>query len=221
MMKKSALVTNLFIVLALILTAFGISGQNPVQAQGEGEADLLAADASMPPPTDVFPGLSRNLYPAIPSQNNDPFAPGSVPDVSGTAGTYWYVQAVNDEIAVFQKDGTMVYTDTLNGFWGTYGNTGTLCDGAAFRGQPNVLFDEGSGRFVIADVAYNDIDDGPYFICIITSDEEGVATFSYSLDPNTGIPYYYPDSVKLGIWQDSYYIAANMIDINNNGTVAF
>jgi hypothetical protein len=218
-MKKSALVTNVFIILVLFLTAVGISGQNPVQAQSGDDVDLLAPDVSMPPPTDVFPGLARNLWPADPNQYNDKWAEGSVPDVSGAPGTYWYVQAVNDEIAVFQKDGTLIYSDKLNGFWGSYGYTGTICDDAPYRGQPNVLFDEGSGRFVIADVAYVDIDNGPYYICIITSDEEGVALSSYALDTDTGINNYYPDSVKLGIWQDSYYLSANMFDIDNNGLV--
>lgn len=221
-MKKSTLVTNVFIIFVLILTAFGISGQNPVQAQGEDDIDLLAADASMPPPTDVFPGLSRNLWPADPNQYNDQWAPGSVPDVSGAPGTYWYVQAVNDEIAVFEKSGDPpIYQAKLTDFWNTFGNTDTLCDepAAPNRGQPNVLFDEGSGRFVIADVAYEDIDNGPYYICIITSDEEGLALSSYALDTDTGINNYYPDSVKMGIWQDSYYLSANMVDIDNNGLV--
>ena len=217
-MKKSALVTNVFIVIVLILTAAGLSGQNPALAQSGDDVELQA-NGSMPPPTDVFPGQSRNLWPVDPNQNNDPWAPGSVPDVSGAPGTYWYVQAVNDEIAVYQKDGTQMYGNTLNGFWADFGNTGTLCDQSAFRGQPNVLFDEGSGRFVIADVAYDDIDNGPYYICIITSDEEGIATNSYALDTDTGINNYYPDSVKLGIWQDSYYLSANMVDIDNNGLV--
>jgi len=218
-MKKSMIITNVFIVLVLILTAIGLSGQGPVQAQSGDDADLLAADASMPPPTDVFYGLFRNLYPGDPNQYNDRWAQGSVPDVSGAPGTYWYVQAVNDDIAVYQKDGTQVYANKLNGFWSDFGYTGTLCDQSAFRGQPNVLFDEGSGRFVIADVAYDDIDDGPYYICIITSDEEGIALSSYALDTDTGINNYYPDAVKMGIWQDSYYFAANMVDIDNNGLV--
>ncbi|MFL7890586.1 MAG: cohesin domain-containing protein [Anaerolineales bacterium] len=218
-MKKSTILSNVFIVLVLILTAAGLSGQDSVLAQSGDDVELQAADASMPPPTDVFPGLQRALFPPNPAQNNDRWAAGSVPDVSGAPGTYWYVQAVNDWIAVYIKDGTQVYSNTLNGFWGTYGNTGTLCDGAGSRGQPNVLFDEGSGRFVIADVAYDDIDNGPYYICIITSDEEGVALNSYALDTDTGQNNYYPDSVKLGIWQDSYYLAANMVDIDNNGLV--
>ncbi|MCJ7536533.1 MAG: hypothetical protein MUO57_13465, partial [Anaerolineales bacterium] len=76
-MKTSSLLTNLFIIIALILTAVGISGQNPVLAQSGDDIDLQAADASMPPPTDVFPGLTRTLFPVNPAQNNDPFAPGS------------------------------------------------------------------------------------------------------------------------------------------------
>jgi hypothetical protein len=215
-MKKSAFVTNLFIVFVFILTAAGISGQSPVFAQSDDEVDLQAADA-MPTPVDVFPGLSRSLYPADPAQNNDPLALGSIPDVSGAPGTFWYVQAVNDWIAVYRKNGVLQYSNTLAGLWGTYGNTNTLCDGATYYNQPNVLFDEGSGRFVVASVAYDDIDNGPYYICIITSDEEGTALSSFALDTNVGIPYYYPDAVKLGIWQDSYYLAANMVDIDNNG----
>ena len=217
-MKKSAIVTNVFIVIVLILTAAGLSGQNPALAQSGDDVELQA-NGSMPPPTDVFPGLSRNLWPADPNQYNDRWAPGSVPDVSGAPGTYWYVQAVNDDIAVYRKDGTLVYGNKLNGFWASFGNTGTLCDQSAFRDQPNVLFDEGSGRFVIADVAYDDIDNGPYYICIITSDEEGLALNSYALDTDTGQDNYYPDSVKMGIWQDSYYLSANMVDIDNNGLV--
>jgi hypothetical protein len=219
-MKKSALVTNLFIVLVLILTAAGLSGQSPALAQEGDDVELLAVDV-MPPPVDVFPGLTRNLWPTTPGwDNNDPWAEGSVPDVSGAPGTYWYVQAVNDEIAVFPKDGPpAAYGPAkLSAFWATYGSTGTMCDNpAALRDQPNVLFDEGSGRFVIAHVAYLDIDLGPYYICIVTSDEVGISTYSYALNTNQGIPEFYPDAVKLGIWQDSYYLSANMVDIDNNG----
>jgi hypothetical protein len=216
-MKKSTFVSNLFIVFVMILTAAGISGQSPVLAQSDDEVDFQAVEA-MPPPVDVFPGLNRTLFPTTPGWHpNDPWAEGSVPDVSGAPGTFWYVQAVNDEIAAYMKDGTEVYRDTFNGFWTTFGNTNTLCDGAGFYNQPNVFFDEGSGRFVISSVAYDDIDNGPYYICIITSDEEGIALNSYALDTNVGIPHYYPDSVKLGIWQDSYYLSANMVDIDNNG----
>ena len=219
-MKKSAFVSNLFIVFVLILTAAGLSGQSPVFAQSEDDVEQLAVNA-MPPPVDVFPGLDRNLYPSTPGwDNNDPWAEGAVPDVSGAPGTFWYVQAVNDEIAAYYKDGTIAYGPTkLFDFWNDFlpDLTGTPCDDAAFRDQPNVLFDEGSGRFVIAHVAYDDIDLGPYYICIITSDEEGIATNKYALNTNQGIPHFYPDAVKLGIWQDSYYLSANMVDIDNNG----
>ncbi|MGW8143856.1 MAG: TolB family protein [Anaerolineales bacterium] len=216
-MKKSAFVSNLFLVFVFILTAAGISGQSPALAQTDDEVDLQAVEA-MPPPVDVFPGLDRTLFPTTPGWHaNDPWAEGSVPDVSGAPGTYWYVQGVNDEIGVYQKDGTEVYRQTFNTLWTTYGNTGTLCDGATNYNQPNIMFDEGSGRFVVATVAYDDINNGPYYICIITSDEQGIALNSYALNTNVSIPHYYPDSVKLGIWQDSYYLAANMVDIDNNG----
>ncbi len=38
-MKKTAIITSIFIILVLILTAAGISGQNPVQAQSGSHLD--------------------------------------------------------------------------------------------------------------------------------------------------------------------------------------
>jgi hypothetical protein len=218
-MKKSAIVTNLFIVFVFILTAAGLAGQSPVFAQSEDDVERQAADV-MPPPVDVFAGSSRTLKVGPPPDPNDPLAPGAIPDVSGAPGTFWYVQAVNDTIGGYYKDGTPAWgPSTLSVFWSTFSLAGNDCDGLAFRDQPNVLFDEGSGRFVIAHVAYNDIDQGPYYVCIVTSDEVGISTYAYTLNANQGIPHFYPDALKLGIWQDSYYLSANMVDVDNNGLV--
>jgi uncharacterized protein YdeI (BOF family) len=38
-MKKTAIITSIFLFLVLILTAAGISGQNPVQAQSGSHLD--------------------------------------------------------------------------------------------------------------------------------------------------------------------------------------
>ena len=64
-MKKSTILSNVFIVLVLILTAAGLSGQDSVLAQSGDDVELQAADASMPPPTDVFPGLHVAAEPQI------------------------------------------------------------------------------------------------------------------------------------------------------------
>ena len=232
-MKKSTLFTNLFIVLVLILTAFGISGQNPVQAQGEDDVDLLATDA-MPEPVVVFEGLDRQFFPPpIPGLDpNDQYAEGSVPDVTGAPGYLSYVQAVNNWIGIFYKDGTNpgLFNGPIGAFWGAFSPapTFTPCDGPNHIGQPNVLFDWASGRFVLADVAYapGDLDTGPYFICVITWEEDSPApdpnptnVYSYAIQTTTGTPHYYPYGPKMGVWQNGVYLASDMVDVENDGLV--
>ncbi len=232
-MKKNEFVSNLFIVFVLILTAAGLSGQNPVSAQADDDVELQVADV-LPEPVRVFEGLERTLgLPPPPGMHpNDPLAPGAVPDVSGAPGYLSYVQAVNDTIEIYQKNGIVQWGfGTINNFWLAFNpplNTGTACDGANHIGQPNVLFDWGSGRFILADIAFlpANIDTGPYFICVITW-EEGTPTptpvpgtvYSYAIQTNTGIPHYYPDAPKMGVWQDGVYLATDMVDIQNNGLV--
>jgi hypothetical protein len=234
-MKKTARVANLFIVFVLILTAAGLSGQNPVFAQAEDDIESQAADV-MPEPTMVFDGMIRDLglFPSPGVHPNDQFAPGAVPDVSGAPGYLSYVQAVNNRIEIQSKDGNTFSISDLSNFWDTYSvhPTGTACDADVNNqhhiGQPNVLFDWGSGRFILADVAYEaaNIDSGPYFICVITWEENPTlytplpgTVYSYAIQTNIGIPHYYPDGPKMGVWQDGVYLATDMVDIENNGLV--
>jgi hypothetical protein len=233
-MKKAARIVNLFLVFILLLLAVGISGQDLVSAQGEDGVEPLAVD-QLPEPDLVFEGQYRTLFPILPDHPNDQFAPGAVPDVSGAPGYLSYVQAVNDTIQIYEKDGTdlLAFPTTIGDFWDTYAPlTGTDCDVIENHiGQPNVLFDWGSGRFILADVAYDpaNIDVGPYFICVLTWEEDSAplndplpvpaTTYSFAIQTNTGIPHYFPDGPKMGVWQDGVYLATDMIDIENNGQV--
>lgn len=112
--------------------------------------------------------------------------------------------------------------------------TGTDCDGTNHHGQPNVVYDQKAGVWVALDVAYQqaNINTGPYYICVaISTNRMEVSPPPYFVNVYPGaINWYfyaipvamsgistYPDSVKLGVWSDGYYLAADMIDIENNG----
>lgn len=237
-MKKSALVTNLFIVLVLILTAAGLSGQNPVFAQSGDGVEPQAADA-MPEPTIVFPGLERpdnpggdpDIYPSDASLNNDPRLIGAVPDTTGAAGFTHYLQAVNKMVGLYRKNGDPIDEVTFDEFWNG-SDTNNLCDtevfGPTHHGQPYVLFDHMAGRWVVADVAYEDVDNGPYYICVAVSNQNPAPLtpasyfnpsnwYYYAISTDQGNYHFYPDAPKLGLWPDGYYLAADMLDVESNG----
>jgi hypothetical protein len=236
-MKKTIFITNLLIVCMLMLTSAG----TPVLAQSSDEPEPLATDA-MPEPTIVFPGIERpdnpggdpDIYPVAPPDPllNDPRLLGAVPDTAGAAGFTHYMQAVNKMIALYRKNGELIDMVPFNDFW-LDATTGTLCDTGTYadshHGQPSVLFDHLAGRWVVADVAYTDIDNGPYYICVAVSNSlpaplvpatpyfNGTYWYYYAISTDQGNFHFYPDSPKLGLWPDGYYLAADMIDVDNNG----
>lgn len=232
-MRNRIFASNLVVIFIIILSILGI----PVYAANGDEVDPQAIDA-MPAPTLVFPGLQRpdndpadpDIFPNDPSRMNDPRLIGAVPDVSGAAGHTHYLQAVNKMVALYRKNGLLIDSATFNEFWAG-ATTGTLCDsgeGDTHHGQPFVVYDHLSGRWVVSDVAYTDIDNGPYYICVAVSNSlpapltpgtyfDSAYWYYYAISTNQGNFHYYPDSPKLGLWPDGYYLAADMIDVNNNG----
>ncbi len=167
-----------------------------------------------------------------------------VPDTTGAAGHLHYLQAVNEQLALYRKDGrfpgenpesppsgTPLFSADFETLW-TGANTGTSCDGGNgyHHGQPSIVYDHMAGRWVVVDVAYSDGNTGPYYLCVavskgiaLPSTPGGSAFFSkdhwyyYTVDTNVGIYRYYPDSPKLGLWPDGYYLAADLYDAYNSG----
>jgi hypothetical protein len=117
----------------------------------------------------------------------------------------------------------------FDNFWNGAG-TGTVCDGnpqARSTAVANVLYDHMAQRWVITDLAYTDVDNGPYYICMAVSNYaygEAPPNFStsswlyYALPAQNQAPYYLPEQHRIGLWPDGYYIAADLYDIYNNGT---
>jgi len=228
---------NLFIACLFLLATFALPGQNAVRASDEGPVEPEAITAPMPPPIDVFPGMQRpdnpgtdpDIYPTT-VNINDPRVIGAVPDTTGAAGHTHFLQAVNKMVAIYQKDGTLVDSATFTEFWATSTTTTACSDqaGALHHGQPYVLYDHLAGRWVVVDVAYENIDNGPYFLCVAVSNGllppapptpyfDSNFWYYYTLSTDQGSVHFYPDSPKLGLWPDGYYLAADMYDVFNNG----
>ncbi|MGE5138296.1 MAG: hypothetical protein ACM3JD_02435 [Rudaea sp.] len=165
---------------------------------------------TMPAPALTLPGLGFNDA-CLGGQ----CGAGWPPDPNGDAGLNYYVQAVNTSIGVFSKaTGERLLAIRFDQFWSAAGGTGTRCDNSNI-GDPVVLFDQLSQRWLITDFAFDDGTlDGPFYECIAVSKTE---------DPLTGGWWFYPmlvdvtsmnDYPKFGLWPDGYYMTANMFQAN-------
>src|SRR3989475_99195 len=139
------------------------------------------------------------------------------PDTNGDVGPHDYVQIVNTDFAVFNKDasrgtvGTVRYGPVpINALWSGFGG-GCQTNN---DGDPVVLYDPIADRWVISQFS---VTTTPYLQCVAvstTNDPTGSwnrYAFSYG---NTA----FPDYPKMGVWPDAYYITFNIF--NNGSTYA-
>lgn len=125
------------------------------------------------------------------------------PDTNGSVGdsvTNQYVQIVNEEYAVYNKNtgATILGPTSIDTIWS--GFSGACATGNG--GDVNVLFDKAAGRWVVAQL-------GPgftsYCIAVSTSDDATGSYARYEFDFGSNIP----DYPKLGVWPDAYYWTSN------------
>ncbi len=155
-----------------------------------------SARPRMPSPIKSFQGMSWATT-----------AGYSPADPNGDVGPNHYVQMVNASVAVYDKSGTLLAGPTaLSAFWT---GTGTPCDGND-RGDPVVLYDEAANRWLISQFIYQ-ADGPPYYECVAisTSPDPTGTWYEYAFQTSTGD---WPDYPKLGVWDDAYYMTANMFD---------
>lgn len=165
----------------------------------------VAPAAPMPTPSLSFNGM--NL-----SSNGS----GWPPDTDGDVGYSHYIQAVNTSFRITDKSGTTLATSTFASLWSGAG-TGTPCD-TAHNGDPTVIFDPGTGRFVIADFSWNNLQNGPYYECIAVSRTSNPVTggwWLYAVRADDATHPWLPDYPKMGIWRDGLYMGTNMFDCLN------
>jgi hypothetical protein len=213
-------ILSTLLIFTMLFTAAGLPSLGPARASSEAAP---TAPDGMPGPIISFEGLRRDQADAAFTKDSQ------VPDTSGDVGRFRYIQAANKAVAMYNKGGTMLAFATFESFWNNAG-TGTACDGnnsnPRHHGQPNVLYDHMAQRWVIMDLAYADVDNGPYYLCVAVSNYtygENPVDFTsqswlyYALPSQTQAPYYLPDQARIGLWPDGYYISAQMFDIYNNG----
>ncbi len=173
-------------------------------------AQTSAGTLNMPAPSTSFKGLDFQNW-----------GSGWPPDTNGDVGPTYYIQTVNTSIGVFNKSGSRVAAFTFNTF---FDGTGTPCD-ASNHGDPVVLYDAQSGRWIITDFAWSNFTSGPYYECIAVSKTGNPVTggwWMYGFRADDASHPYLNDYPKLGIWSDGIYMSANMFDIlNRAGTASY
>jgi hypothetical protein len=161
-----------------------------------GTVQTAQAALAAPSPTINALGLDFNTWGA-----------GHPPDTNGVIGPNHFVQSVNTSVGIFNKStGARLSAFTFDDF---FANSGTAeCD-ANNGGDPTVVYDVPSGKWIIADFAWININNGPFFECIaVSSGSDPVAatwTF-YSLPAGDGR---FPDYPKFGSGPDAVFFTTN------------
>ena len=183
------------------------SGPDPlIQTDGGvGNRPFAEPLAAAPSPLMSFKGLDYNAWGA-----------GHPPDTHGDVGPTHYIQAVNTSIGIFSKaTGVRLAAFTFNSFFSANGASGVCATGN--QGDPYVLYDQVSGRWIITDFAWSNIMSGPYYECIAVSKTAdpvsgGWWLYSFVAETGTNPPAKLNDYPKLGIWGDGIYMSANLFD---------
>jgi len=125
------------------------------------------------------------------------------PDTNGDVGPNHYIQWVNLSFEIFSKSGAVLY-GPANGktLWQGFGGP---CE-TSNDGDPVVLYDEISNRWLMSQFALPNFPLGPYYQCIAvstTGDPTGTwSRYSYSFSKLNDYP-------KFGVWPDGYYMTIN------------
>lgn len=182
---------------------------------------------SVIPPTSAFPSFVPQT-PLAPSTSGALSAnfegisftsAGWPPDTNGDVGPNHFIQAVNISFAVYAKTGSlMAGPTTFDSLWSSAAS-GTPCDNQN-RGDPVVLYDDQSHRWLLTDFAFPLDTSGniqkPFYECIAvskTNDPVSGGWYLYAFLADANLLNDYP---KLGAWSDGIYMTANMYDLTTN-----
>jgi hypothetical protein len=133
------------------------------------------------------------------------------PDTNGAVGPQDYVQIVNTDFAVFNKDpsrgavGTVRYGPVaINTLWSGFGG---LCQ-TDNDGDPTVVYDGMANRWIIAQFAVTNPDPNYYqCVAVSTGSDPTGSYYRYSFSYSS-----FPDYPKMGVWPDAYYETFNFFD---------
>ncbi|MCA1726368.1 MAG: carboxypeptidase-like regulatory domain-containing protein [Actinobacteria bacterium] len=187
-----------------------IEGRN--DGAPDGARDTAVAAGPAPGPSRNFEGID-NIDQVLP------------PDTNGDVGPNHYVQMVNSNFAIWDKNEKLLYGPAANNtLWRGLGGP---CE-QLNAGDPIVLYDNLADRWMLSQFAPADTDDdaaGPYYECIAistTPDPTG-SYYRYAFHFSDEVFNDYP---HLGVWPDAYYASINQFgdtaeDSSGAGAVAY
>lgn len=174
---------------------------------------LVAPTLTIPTPSLTFEGLGRTENIAAGFGNLSP------PDTVGDVGPNHYVQQTNLLVRIWNKAGTPLTAPfRLSSLFAPLGGQCAAPD----AGDPIVLYDPLSDRWMLSQFAFTATNAPPYHQCIAiskTPDPTG-AYFLYDfVTPGNE----FPDYPKLGVWPDGYYMMVHQFTLGGpfNGTGAY
>ncbi len=135
------------------------------------------------------------------------------PDPTGEVGPNHYVQAVNAQLAVFNKNGAALLGPVpLNSLWSGFGGD---CE-TNNDGHANVLYDQLADRWVISQVSLTGADGTtrPYQVCVaVSTTPDPTGPYARYAFP-TSVP---PLSPTLSMWPDGYYLTFDSVTAASAG----
>jgi hypothetical protein len=164
--------------------------EGPLGPQGvDTVVQTRVGSGEIPGPNVSFDGFSNLCGGCVP------------PDPNGDVGPNHYVAIANNDFAIYNKTGTLLFGPVnINTLWAGFGGDCQTDN----SGDPVVLHDQMADRWVITQFTAS----GPtFFNCVAvsqTNDPLG-SYFRYAFPTVPGTNF--PDYPKYGVWPDAYYLA--------------
>ncbi len=174
---------------------------------------LLAPTLNIPAPSLTFEGLGRTENIAAGFGNLSP------PDTNGDVGPNHYVQQTNLLVRVWNKAGVPLTAPfRLSSLFAPLGGQCAQPD----NGDPIVLYDQLSDRWMLSQFAFASQTAAPYHQCIAISKTPD-PTGAYFLYDFITAGNEFPDYPHLGVWPDGYYMMVHQFTLGGpfNGTGAY
>ena len=178
-------------------------------APGAGRAATSpSADAALQtsaPALAVGPTIAN--FEGVSNQDNFNLFGGRVnpPDPIGDVGPNHYVEMTNLAYQVFDKSGTPLIPATpIGALWAGF----AVNDCTEGSGDPVVLYDQLTGRWLLSQFTTSGLDDPtkPFWNCVAISTTGDPTGTYYRYAFKTENFQYFPDYPKYGVWTDSYVL---------------
>src|SRR5436190_3145871 len=168
---------------------------------GDGALQLFSPAPTIPAPLLTFEGLSNqdnfNLY----GFRVNP------PDSDGEVGPNHYVELINLELGVFDKQGNLLLGPiAIGSLWSGF----AIPDCTDPSGDPVVLYDQLEDRWFLSQFTTSGLNDPtkPFWNCVAvsTTGDPAGTYYRYAFETTSDDIFYFPDYPKYGLWRDSYIL---------------